>query len=66
MIPPPIVVISTGEKPTGASENVKVMVAVWPAFSEAVLLVMVSVGARVSNEIEGALAPPPRVPKRSV
>ena len=45
---PPEVVISPATKPVGASEKVNVIVAVCPVISAAVLLVIVSVGARVS------------------
>ena len=40
--------ISAAVKPFGASEKENVMVAVCPAISAAVLLVMARVGARVS------------------
>jgi hypothetical protein len=43
----PVVPFQTKEEP-GSSEKVKVMVAVWPATKAAELLVMASVGARVS------------------
>ena len=45
---PPVVVISPATKPVGASEKVNVIVAVCPVISAAVLLVIASVGARVS------------------
>ena len=44
----PEVPSQTKELP-GSSENVKVIAAVWPVIKAAVLLVMVSVGARVSK-----------------
>ena len=41
---PPVVVVSPAAKPVGASLKVKVMVAVWPAFRAATLLVIARVG----------------------
>ena len=41
---PPVVVTSDAAKPVGASLNVKVMVAVWPAFRAETLLVIARVG----------------------
>ena len=51
---PPEVAISLATKPSGVSEKVKVIVALWPAPSAAVLLVMDRVGGRVSR---GMVAP---------
>ena len=45
---PPEVVTSPTTNPVGASEKVKVIVAVCPALNAALLLVMARVGARVS------------------
>ena len=42
---PPVVLMSPASKPVGASEKVKVMVAVSPALSAVALLVIARVGA---------------------
>ena len=50
----------------GSSLNVKVIVAVSPAFSALLLLVMASVGFTVSIGIIGVAPAPPRLPAASV
>ena len=50
----------------GSSLKLKVMVAVWPDLSAAVLLVIASVGATVSIAIAGVGAAAPRLPATSV
>ena len=63
---PPVVVTSAAVKPVGASEKVKVTVAVSPDLTAATLLVMASVGARVSMVIVGVVPAPPLLPAASV
>ena len=48
---PPVVVTSAAAKPVGASLKVKVMVAVSPALRALALLVIATVGAKVSPVI---------------
>ena len=66
LIAPPVVVMSLAEKPVGASLKVKVMVAVWPALTALTLLVMASVGAKVSILMVGVVPAPPLLPAASV
>jgi hypothetical protein len=50
----------------GSSLKVKVMVAVWPAFTAPTLLLMASVGGSVSMPIDGVVPAPPLLPAASV
>ena len=50
---PRVAVTSMRSNPTGASENVKVMLAVWPSRSAVVDDEMVTVGAEVSMLMSG-------------
>jgi hypothetical protein len=64
---PPVTVRSPASKlAPGSSLKVKVMVAVWPAFTAPTLLLMASVGASVSMLIEGVVPAPPALPAASV
>ena len=63
---PPMRVMSDSIKPTGASLNVKVIVAVWPAIRLEAALVMARVGAAVSNVSVGVMPAPPVLPAASV
>ena len=63
---PLLVTTSPAAKPVGASLKVKLMVAVSPALSADLLLVMASVGARVSMAMVGVVPAPPLLPAASV
>ena len=64
---PPVVVISPAAKLLpGSSLKVKVIVAVSPAFTAATLLLMASVGAKVSIAIVGVVPAAPALPAASV
>ena len=63
---PPMRVMSDSIKPTGASLNVKVIVAVWPAIRLETPLVIARVGAAVSKESVGVVPAPPALPAASV
>ena len=63
---PLVAVTSTRSNPTGASENVKVMVAVAPAFRVVTDDAMVTVGATVSMVMAGDDPAPPGLPTASV
>ena len=64
---PPVVVTSPAAKLLpGSSLKVKVTVAVSPALTAAVLLVMARVGASVSMLIVGVVPAPPLLPAASV
>jgi hypothetical protein len=63
---PPVVTMSASTKPTGASLNVKVTAEVSPAFRVLTLLVMVSVGAKVSMLMLGVVPAPPAFVAASV
>ncbi len=63
---PRVAVTSLRSNPSGASENVKVRVAVWPVDSAAVLLLTVTVGARVSMLMAGDDPAKPGLPTASV
>ena len=56
---PPVVTMSASTKPTGASLKVQVTAEVSPAFRVLTLLVMVSVGAKVSMLMLGVVPAPP-------
>ena len=63
---PLFVTRSLRSNPSGVSLNVKVRVAVWPVDSAVVLLLTVTVGARVSMLMVGVSPAPPRLPAASV
>ena len=63
---PPVTKTSAAANPVGASLKVKVMVAVSPALTALTLLVMASVGARVSMLMAGVVPAPPLLPAASV
>ena len=63
---PPLVVISESVKPLGASLKVKVMLAVSPVTRALRSLVILKVGAAVSNVSVGVVAAPPVLPTASV
>ena len=66
-VPVPLVAVtSLRSNPSGVSLNVKVRVAVWPVDSAVVLLLTVTVGARVSMLMVGVSPAPPRLPAASV
>ena len=63
---PPLVVMSLASKPEGISENENRMVAVSPALSVPLSLLIARVGARVSKLIDALLPPAPELPAASV
>ena len=66
-VPVPLVAVtSLRSNPSGVSLNVKVRVAVWPVDSAVVLLLTVTVGARVSMLMAGDDPAKPLLPARSV
>jgi hypothetical protein len=65
-VPPPTTKSLPVKLAPGSSLKVKVMVAVWPAFTAPTLLLMASVGGSVSMLIEGVGPAPPALPAASV
>lgn len=63
---PPVVLMALASNPWGDSEKVNVMVAVWPICKLLVLLLTVTLGARVSALMTGARPEPPPLPAASV
>ena len=63
---PPLVVMSLASKPEGISENENRIVAVSPALSVPLSLLIARVGARLSKLIGALLPPAPELPAVSV